>query len=94
MNLPAAGVVKPIVELLMVTLSIVPPVITIVLAVTEMTFGFISHNSQACVGLPVVGSRNAEYGMLMLLFGRVVAISYPLRLPSILPKQSQPSRGR
>jgi hypothetical protein len=25
----------------------------------------------------VVGSRNAEYGILMLLLGTVVAISYP-----------------
>jgi hypothetical protein len=29
------------------------------------------------LGLPVVGSRNDEYGILMLLFGTAVAISYP-----------------
>jgi hypothetical protein len=29
------------------------------------------------LGRPVVSSRNAEYGMLMLLLGTAVAISYP-----------------
>ena len=76
-NLPAAGVVRPMVELLIVTLSIVPPVITVFLTFNVMMLGFINHCSQGMLGRPVVGSRNAEYGILMLLLGIAVAISYP-----------------
>ena len=81
-NLLAAGVVKPIVELLitllsMVTLLIDPPVMTVFLTFSVMMLGFINHCSQGMLGRPVVSSRNAEYGMLMLLFGTAVAISYP-----------------
>ena len=49
--------------------------------------GLINQSNQACEGRPVVGSRNAEYGMLMLEFGIVVAINFPLRLPSTQRKQ-------
>lgn len=76
-NLPAAGVVKPIVELLIVTLLIVPPVMLVFVTFKVMMLGFINHCNQGMLGRPVVGSRNAEYGMLMLLFGIAVAISCP-----------------
>ena len=81
-NLPAAGVVKPMVELLIVllaivTLLIVPPVITVFFTFSVMMLGFINHCIQGMLGRPVVGSRNDEYGMLMLLLGTAVAISYP-----------------
>lgn len=76
-NLPAAGVVNPMVELLIVTLSIVPPVITVFLTFNVMMLGFINHCSQGMLGRPVVGSRNDEYGILMLLLGSAVAINYP-----------------
>ena len=76
-NAPAAGVVKPIVELLIVTLSIVPPVILVFATFSVMMLGFINHCNQGMLGRPVVGSRNAEYGILMLLLGTAVAISYP-----------------
>ena len=81
-NLPAAGVVSPIVELLMmllvmVTLVIDPPVILVFFTFSVMMLGFINHCNQGTLGRPVVGSRNAEYGILMLLLGTVVAISYP-----------------
>ena len=66
-NAPAAGVVKPIVELLIVTLSIVPPVILVFATFSVMMLGFINHCNQGMLGRPVVGSRNAEYGILMLL---------------------------
>jgi len=76
-NAPAAGTVKPMVELLIVTLSIVPPVITVFLTFNVMMLGFINHCNQGTLGRPVVSSRNAEYGILMLLLGTAVAISYP-----------------
>ena len=81
-NLPAAGVVKPMVELLMmllvmVTLSIDPPVMMVFLTFNVMMLGFINHCNQGMLGRPVVSSRNAEYGILMLLFGTAVAISCP-----------------
>ena len=81
-NLPAAGVVRPMVELLMmlfvmVTLVIDPPVILVLATFSVMMLGFINHCNQGTLGRPVVSSRNAEYGMLMLLFGTAVAINYP-----------------
>ena len=76
-NLLAAGVVRPMVELLIVTLSIVPPVMLVFATFRVMMLGFINHCNQGMLGLPVVGSRNDEYGMLMLLLGTAVAISYP-----------------
>ena len=81
-NLPAAGVVRPMVELLitllvMVTFLIVPPVMLVFATFSVITLGFINHCNQGMLGRPVVGSRNAEYGRLMLLFGTAVAISYP-----------------
>ena len=81
-NLPAAGVVRPIVELLItllviVTLVIDPPVMLVFCTFNVMMLGFINHCIQGMLGLPVVGSRNAEYGILMLLLGSAVAISYP-----------------
>ena len=80
-NLPAAGVVKPMVELLImlfviVTFLIVPPVILVFSTLSVMMLGFINHCNQGMLGRPVVGSRNDEYGMLMLLFGTAVAINY------------------
>ena len=48
---------------------------------TVIKFGLISQSNQGSVGLPVVGSIKAEYGMLILVFG-IVAISFPLRLLS------------
>jgi hypothetical protein len=39
------------------------------------------------LGRPVVSSRNAEYGILMLLFGIAVAISYPQQ--TFLVRQTQ-----
>ena len=71
----------------MATLSIVPPLIMTVLTVCVIVVGFINHNSHGWLGLPVVTSKNGLYGMLMLLFGRAVAISYPLRLPLAPQKQ-------
>ena len=81
-NLPAAGVVRPMVELLimllvMVTLVIDPPVMLVFATFSVMMSGFINHCSQGMLGRPVVGSRNDEYGILMLLLGIAVAISYP-----------------
>jgi hypothetical protein len=81
-NLLAAGVVRPMVELLimllaMVTLLIDPPVMTVFFTFSVMMLGFINHCSQGMLGRPVVGSRNDEYGMLMLLLGSAVAINYP-----------------
>ena len=81
-NLPAAGVVRPMVELLMmllvmVTLVIAPPVMLVFCTFSVMMLGFINHCNQGMLGRPVVGSRNAEYGILMLLLGIAVAISYP-----------------
>jgi hypothetical protein len=76
-NLPAAGVVKPMVELLIVTLSIVPPVMFVFCTFIDITLGFINHCIQGMLGRPVVGSRNDEYGILMLLLGTAVAINYP-----------------
>ena len=76
-NLPAAGTVSPMVELLIVTLLIDPPVIIVFCTFKVITLGFINHCNQGMLGRPVVGSRNDEYGMLMLLLGIAVAISYP-----------------
>lgn len=81
-NLPAAGVVRPMVELLimllvMVTLVIDPPVMLVFATFSVMMSGFINHCIQGMLGRPVVGSRNDEYGILMLLLGIAVAISYP-----------------
>jgi hypothetical protein len=64
-NLPAAGVVNPIVELLimllvMVTLVIDPPVILVFAAFNVMMLGFINHCIQGTLGRPVVLSRNSE----------------------------------
>jgi len=91
-NLPAAGVVNPMVELLMmllvmVTLLIVPPVILVFCTFNVMMLGFISHCIQGMLGRPVVGSRNDEYGILMLLFGTAVAISYPQQTFLVQQKQ-------
>ena len=81
-NAPAAGVVSPMVELLIVLLAIVtlviePPVMLVFATFSVMMLGFINHCNQGMLGRPVVGSRNDEYGLLMLLFGTAVAISYP-----------------
>ena len=81
-NPPAAGVVRPMVELLIMllviaTLVIDPPVMLVFATFSVMMLGFINHCNQGTLGRPVVGSRNAEYGILMLLLGTVVAISYP-----------------
>ena len=81
-NLPAAGVVRPMVELLMmlfvmVTLVIEPPVMLVFATFSVMMLGFISHCNQGMLGRPVVGSRNDEYGILMFVLGSAVAISYP-----------------
>ena len=91
-NLPAAGVVKPMVELLIVllvivTFLIVPPVILVFCAFNVMMLGFINHCIQGMLGLPVVGSRNDEYGILMLLLGSAVAINYPQQ--TFLIRQTQ-----
>ena len=91
-NLPAAGVVRPMVELLMmlfvmVTLAIDPPVMLVFATFSVMMLGFINHCNQGMLGRPVVGSRNDEYGMLMLLFGTAVAISYPQQ--TFLVQQTQ-----
>ena len=64
-NLPAAGVVRPMVELLMMLLSMVtflidPPVMLVFATFSVMMLGFINHCNQGTLGLPVVGSRNAE----------------------------------
>ena len=59
-NLPAAGVVKPMVELLIVTLLIDPPVIMVFFTFSVMMLGFINHCIQGMLGRPVVSSRNAE----------------------------------
>ena len=98
-NLPAAGVVRPIVELLimllvMVTFLIVPPVILVFATFRVMMLGFINHCNQGMLGRPVVGSRNAEFGMLMLLFGIAVAISCPQQTFSVPQTQSPLSQGR
>lgn len=86
-NLPAAGVVRPMVELLIVTLAIVPPVMLVFATFSVMMLGFINHCIQGMLGLPVVGSRNDEYGILMLLLGTAVAISYPQQTFSVRQKQ-------
>ena len=91
-NLPAAGVVRPMVELLIMLLAIVtllidPPVMTVFLTFNVMMLGFINHCSQGMLGLPVVGSRNDEYGIFMLLLGIAVAISYPQQ--TFLVRQTQ-----
>ena len=93
-NLPAAGIVMPMGELFIEQLLITPLLITIVFTVWVITFGFINHNNHGCVGLPVVGSRKAEYGILMFVLGTVVAISFPLRLLSTQQKLWPPLRGR
>ena len=64
-NLPAAGVVRPIVELLItllliVTLVIAPPVILVFCTFNVMMLGFINHCNQGMLGRPVVGSINSE----------------------------------
>ena len=64
-NLPAAGVVRPMVELLMmllvmVTLAIDPPVMLVFATFKVMMLGFINHCNQGMLGRPVVSSRNAE----------------------------------
>ena len=99
MNLPAAGVVRPMVELLImlfvtVTFLIVPPVMLVFATFSVMMLGFISHCIQGMLGRPVVGSRNAEYGILMLLFGIAVAISCPQQTFSIRQTQSPLLQGR
>ena len=91
-NLPAAGVVRPMVELLMmllvmVTLVIEPPVMLVFATFSVMMLGFINHCNQGMLGRPVVGSRNDEYGILMLLFGTAVAISYPQQTFSVRQTQ-------
>jgi hypothetical protein len=86
-NLPAAGTVRPMVELFIVTLLIDPPVIMVFFTFSVMIFGFINHCIQGMLGRPVVGSRNAEYGMLMLLLGSAVAISYPQQTFSVQQTQ-------
>ena len=86
-NLPAAGVVKPMVELLIVTLLIVPPVILVFCTFNVMMLGFISHCIQGMLGRPVVGSRNDEYGMLMFELGSAVAINCPQQ--TFLVQQTQ-----
>ena len=64
-NLPAAGIVRPMVELLimllvMVTFVIVPPVILVFATFIVIMLGFINHCNQGMLGRPVVSSRNAE----------------------------------
>ena len=64
-NAPAAGVVRPMVELfimllVMVTLVIVPPVMLVFATFSVMMLGFINHCNQGTLGRPVVSSRNAE----------------------------------
>ena len=64
-NLPAAGVVRPMVELLIVLLAIVtlvidPPVMLVFATFSVMMLGFINHCNQGMLGRPVVSSRNAE----------------------------------
>ena len=91
-NLPAAGVVRPMVELLMmlfvmVTLVIDPPVMLVFATFKVMMLGFINHCNQGMLGRPVVSSRNAEYGILMLLLGIAVAISCPQQ--TFLVRQTQ-----
>ena len=91
-NLPAAGVVKPIVELFIVLLVIVtfviePPVMLVFATFKVMTLGFINHCNQGMLGLPVLGSINSEYGIVILELGIAVAISYPLHSFSIQQKQ-------
>ena len=91
-NAPAAGMVSPMVELLMmllvmVTFLIVPPVMLVFATFNVMMLGFINHCNQGMLGRPVVGSRNAEYGILMLLFGIAVAISYPQQTFSVQQTQ-------
>lgn len=63
--------------LVMVTLAIDPPVMLVFATFKVMMLGFINHCNQGMLGRPVVSSRNAEYGILMLLLGIAVAISYP-----------------
>jgi hypothetical protein len=65
------------VELLIVTLVIAPPVMLVFATFSVMMLGFINHCIQGMLGRPVVGSRNAEYGILMFVLGSAVAISYP-----------------
>ena len=98
-NLPAAGVVRPMVVLfitlfVMVTLVIVPPVMLVFATFKVMMLGFINHCNQGMLGRPVVGSRNDEYGILMLLFGTAVAISYPQQTFLIRQIRSPLSQGR
>ena len=93
-NFPAAGVVRPMVVLLIVllviaTLLIVPPVILVFCTFKVMMFGFINHCNQGMLGRPVVGSRNDEYGILMLLLGSAVAISCPQQTFLVQQTQSQ-----
>ena len=93
-NLPAAGVVRPMVELLMmllvmVTLVIDPPVMLVFCTFNVMMLGFISHCIQGMLGRPVVGSRNDEYGMLMFELGSAVAISCPQQTFLVQQTQSQ-----
>lgn len=91
-NLPAAGVVNPMVVLFIVllviaTLLIVPPVILVFCTFNVMMLGFISHCIQGMLGRPVVGSRNEEYGMLMFELGSAVAINCPQQ--TFLVQQTQ-----
>jgi hypothetical protein len=46
-NLPAAGVVNPMVELLITTLLIVPPLMFVLAVLKVITFGFINHCNHA-----------------------------------------------
>jgi hypothetical protein len=48
------------VELLIVTLLIEPPVITVFADVNVITLGFINHINHAWLGLPVVSSKKDE----------------------------------
>jgi len=59
----------------------VPPLVTgkAALKFALINVGFIKNISHSWLGLPVIGSKKLLNGMLMLLLGIEVAISYPLR---------------
>jgi len=73
-NLPAAGVVNPIVVLL-----ITPPLIIVYWIVCDNTCGLSSHKSHSWVGLPVDGSTNRFKGMRMFELGTVAINYHPLK---------------
>ena len=58
----------------------VPPLVTgkAALKFALINVGFIRNINHSWLGLPVTGSKKLLNGMLMLLLGIAVAISYPL----------------